>query len=46
MLFPTDKPLPIRISYKYTLPVHSSYASYHSHPQYEICYFHGAPARS
>ncbi|PYI56676.1 AraC family transcriptional regulator [Paenibacillus flagellatus] len=33
--------MPIRIGYKYSLPVHSSYATYHSHPQCEIYYFHG-----
>ncbi len=41
MLFPLDNPQPIRLSYKYNTPVHKSYASYHSHPQCEIYFFHG-----
>jgi len=41
MLFPSANPLPIRLKYKYNTPVHRSYASYHSHPQCEIYFFHG-----
>ena len=36
MLYPSTDPLPIRLRYRYNGPIHETYATYHTHPQYEI----------